>query len=93
MALLAQVSTQKLLTPIIQSSNVTIFDTYGTPGYLTTGFLTLATSSSLEAYSFGNNAFLTGSLSTLGVLYTDGLTSATGSMYMSSLYLGNVGFS
>lgn len=91
MALLAQVSTQKLFTPIIQSSNVTIFNTYGTPGYLTTGFLTLATSSSVESYSIGTNSYLTGSVSTLGLLYTDGITPNTGSIYISSLYLGNFG--
>jgi hypothetical protein len=92
MALLAQVSTQKLITTVIQSGfDVSIRDNYNTPGYLTTGFLTLATSSSTEAYTFTNNSLATGSISSLGLAYLNDPDFQTGSLYLSSLYLGGIG--
>jgi hypothetical protein len=92
MALLAQVSTQKLLTTVIQaSSDIQIQDNYKQPGYLTTGFLTLAASSTTEAYTLTNNSFVTGKVSSLGLSYFNDPDFQTGSLYLSSLYLGNVG--
>ncbi len=94
MALLAQVSTQKLLTRHIQGyGSVDIFDQYTKPGFLTLGAITFNTSSTTDSYTLANNPFVTGSVSTFGLLHTDYDQSfvETGSLYISSLYFGNVG--
>jgi hypothetical protein len=94
MALLAQVSTQKLLTRHIQGyGSVDIFDEYTKPGFLTLGAVTFNTSSTTDSYSLVNNPFLTGSISSFGILHTDYAESfvESGSLYISSLYFGNVG--
>jgi hypothetical protein len=91
MALLAQVSTQKLITNTIQSDFLSVNDKYGTPTTITTGFLGFLTSSSQESYALALNPFITGSISSLGLIYSDSLTADAGSLYISSLYLGNLG--
>jgi len=94
MALLAQVSTQKLLTRHIQGyGSVDIFDEYTKPGFLTLGAVTFNTSSTTDSYSLVNNPFVTGSISSFGILHTDYAESfvESGSLYISSLYFGNVG--
>lgn len=91
MALLAQVSTQKLLTNTIESDFVSIIDKYGAPTAIATGTCGFATSSSQEFYALGLNQLITGSISSLGLLYNDGITLESGPLYISSLYLGNLG--
>ena len=91
MALLAQVSTQKLITNTIESYGVTIIDKYGAPTSIITGTCGFFTSSSSEYYALGLNQLITGSISSLGLLYNDGVTPQSGSFYISSLYLGNLG--
>jgi len=91
MALLAQVSTQKLITNTIQSDFVSVNDKYGTPTTITTGYLAFLTSSSLESYALALTPIITGSISSLGLIYSDNLTADAGSLYISSLYLGNLG--
>jgi hypothetical protein len=91
MALLAQVSTQKLLTNTIESYTVSIIDKYGAPTSIATGAFGFFTSSSSEYYALGLNQLITGSISSLGLLYSDGVTPQSGSLYISSLYLGNLG--
>jgi hypothetical protein len=86
------ISTQKLETTTIESyPQLDIKDNFNTPGYLNLGFLTFTTSSSLESYSMAANSFLTGSISSLGLLYSDGNAASMGSLYLSSLYLGALG--
>ena len=91
MALLAQVSTQKLITNTIESYGVSIIDKYGAPTSIATGACAFFTSSSQEAYSLVLNQLITGSISSLGLFYADGVTPQLGSLYISSLYLGNLG--
>ncbi len=94
MALLAQVSTQKLLTRHIQGfGTVDFFDEYTKPGFITLAAATFNTSSTTDSYTLANNPFLTGSVSTFGLLHADFDQSflETGSLYISSLYFGNVG--
>jgi hypothetical protein len=91
MALLAQVSTQKLITNTIESYGVNIVDKYGAPTSIATGIYAFFTSSSSENYALGLNEFITGSISSLGLFYADGVTPQSGSLYISSLYFGNLG--
>ena len=92
MALLAQVSTSKVLTSFLQSqTTINIRDGFNTPGYLNLGSLTFETSSSMDSYILANNFSITGSVSSLGLLRFDGNASEMGSLFLSSIYLGNVG--
>jgi hypothetical protein len=92
MALLAQVSTQKLLTNTIESyGGLNIIDNYGDPSAIVTGTCQFITGYSQEIYVLGVNQFFTGSISSLGLLSGDGGPPQSGSLYISSLYLGNLG--
>ena len=91
MAFLSEVSTQKLITTIIESQFVSVVDSNQRPTALSTGNLTLTTSSSREAYKLANTAQITGSISSLGLLRDVNGTIASASLYLSSLYLGGVG--
>jgi hypothetical protein len=92
MALLAQVSTQKLLTNTIESyGGLNIIDNYGDPSAITTGTCQFITGYSQELYVLGVNQFFTGSISSLGLASAYDGGPQSGSLYISSLYLGNLG--
>lgn len=76
---------------VIQSGNLYIQDEFNTPGNINVGNINFFTSTSTESYSIANNSFLTGNVSSLGLLQFDGVGLKTGSLYLSSLYLGNLG--
>jgi hypothetical protein len=76
----------------IKSATVSIVDINGGYGYLTMGpALDLRTSSSQEYYSLGFGQTATGTISSFALIRGDNLAFNTGSLYLSSLYLGDVG--
>jgi hypothetical protein len=76
----------------IKSGTVSIVDVNGGYGTLTMGnALDLRTSSSQEYYSLGFGQTATGTISSFAVIRGVGLAYNTGSLYLSSLYLGDVG--
>jgi len=76
----------KLQTPELQ-----IYDSNNGPGFVSLGSLSLTTSTGNETYTLGLNSFLTGSVSSLGIVYVKDNNLQTGSLYLSSLYFGNFG--
>jgi hypothetical protein len=70
---------------------VTIVDSQGGYGSLTLANQTFATSTSSEVYALGFSDFLTGTVSSFFVGRADGLTLQSASVYVSTIYLGNVG--
>ena len=92
MALLAQVSTQKLITNTIESyGGLNIIDNYGDPSAIVTGTCQFITGYSQEIYVLGVNPFVTGSISSLGLVTAYDGGPQSGSLYISSLYFGNLG--
>ncbi len=76
----------------LKTHNLLIADINGGYGYLNMGdSLTMLTSSSLENYSMGFGPLGTGSISSFVFVRSDTITSTTAPVYISSLYLGNLG--
>jgi hypothetical protein len=76
---------------VFQTGILILQDEFNTPGNMTAGTVSFATSTFSEIYTIVNDSFLTGTISSLGLAYFDGTTLNSGSFYLSSLYLGNFG--
>ena len=76
---------------VFQTGFLILQDKFNTPGNMTAGTVSFATSTFSEIYTIVNDSFLTGTISSLGLAYFDGITLNSGSFYLSSLYLGNFG--
>ena len=77
-------------TCIFQSQNLTLQDSNNAPGTFFGNIYGILTSTNSEAYYLTNRTQLTGSVSSLGILYEAG-SPQSGSLYLSSIYLGNYG--
>ncbi len=76
----------------IKANNLLLRDANGGYGYFSMGnSLSMNTSSTAESYSLGFSEIATGSVSSFVFTRYDGVTTETAPVYMSSIYLGNVG--
>jgi hypothetical protein len=75
----------------LKSEFVTVTGLQGGYGYLSLAAASFLTSSSLETYSLGFSDLVTGTVSSFFIGRSDGVTLTAAPVYVSSLYLGNVG--
>jgi hypothetical protein len=78
-------------TTVLQTESVTIEDANNAPGFLILNSVSFRTSTSAATYTFANDEIISGSVSSLSLLYSAGLNGGTGSLYLSSIYLGSLG--
>ena len=76
---------------IFESQNLALQDSNNAPGTFLANILGITTSTSSAGYFFTNRYAASGIISTASLLYSDGSTLATGSLYLSSIYLGGIG--
>jgi hypothetical protein len=76
----------------IKANNLLLRDANGGYGYFSMGAsLTMNTSTTAETYSLGFGELATGSISSFVFTRYDGVTTTSAPVYISSLYLGNIG--
>jgi hypothetical protein len=76
----------------IKAGDLNITDVNGGPGTLTMGnFMFFKTSSSQESYNLAFDPLGTGTISSFLIVRSEGILAETASLYISSLYLGNLG--
>jgi hypothetical protein len=79
-------------TLLIKAGGLNITDVNGGPGTLTMGnYMTFTTSSSQESYNLAFDPLGTGTISSFLIVRSEGILAETASLYISSLYLGNLG--
>jgi len=86
--------TEAYYSLLLQTAVAAIYDSNSAPGQLELGTVSFLNSTVNESYFLGNQSFFKGSVSSLalGRFSVDGaLVSSMGSLFLSSVFLGNVG--
>jgi hypothetical protein len=77
---------------MLQTKFMILGDSNYAPGILYHGTSVFATSTNTSQFIFANDSFITGNVSSLGLGYSDAVgNNKTGSLYLSSIYLGGIG--